>query len=79
MTAPVGTGLARITVSTPQRRIDLALPEDLAVAELLPSLLRHAGEGAADDGERHGGWALRTSTGTLLLPARNVALLEPRS
>ena len=73
MTAAVGTGLARITVSTPKRRIDLALPEDLAVAELLPSLLHHAGEGAADDGEKHGGWALRTSTGTLLLPARNLA------
>ncbi|GAA3398965.1 type VII secretion integral membrane protein EccD [Cryptosporangium minutisporangium] len=73
MTVPVGTGLARVTVSTPKRRIDVALPEDLAVAELLPSLLLHAGEGAADDGERHGGWALRTSTGTRLAGDRNLA------
>jgi type VII secretion integral membrane protein EccD len=62
-----------VTVSTPKRRIDLALPEDLAVAELLPSLLLHAGEGAADDGERHGGWALRTSTGVRLAGDRNLA------
>ncbi|SHN75448.1 type VII secretion integral membrane protein EccD [Cryptosporangium aurantiacum] len=73
MTVSVGTGLARVTVSTPKRRIDVALPEDLAVAELLPSLLLHAGEGAADDGERHGGWALRTSTGTLLAGDRNLS------
>ncbi|MFG1922433.1 type VII secretion integral membrane protein EccD [Cryptosporangium sp. NPDC048952] len=72
MTVPVGTGLARVTVSTPKRRIDVALPEDLAVAELLPSLLLHAGEGAADDGERHGGWVLRTSTGTSLAGDRNL-------
>lgn len=72
MTAPIGTGLARVTVSTPKRRLDVALPADLAVAELLPSLLRHAGEHAADDGERHGGWVLRTSTGTLLTADRNL-------
>ena len=73
MTAPVGTGLARVTISTPKRRIDVALPEDVAVAELLPSLLAHAGEGAADDGERHGGWVLHTATGTRLVGGRNLA------
>ena len=39
MTAPIGTGLARVTVSTPKRRIDVALPADLAVGLLLVSLL----------------------------------------
>ncbi|GAA1343265.1 type VII secretion integral membrane protein EccD [Actinocatenispora thailandica] len=77
MTAPVGTsvgmGLARVTVSTPKRRIDVALPEDIPVAELVPNLLRHAGENAADEGELHGGWVLRRSTGALLVPTRNLA------
>jgi type VII secretion integral membrane protein EccD len=73
MTAPAGTGLARVTVSAAERRIDVALPEDVPLAELLPELLRHAGEGTADDGERHGGWVLRRATGALLEPARNLA------
>lgn len=70
MTAPVGTPLARVTVASPQRRIDVALPEDVPLAELLPTLLAHAGESAADDGERHGGWTLRRATGTVLDPGR---------
>jgi type VII secretion integral membrane protein EccD len=42
-TTPV-TGLARVTVATPDRRIDLALPSNVALAGLLPSLMQHAGE-----------------------------------
>jgi type VII secretion integral membrane protein EccD len=73
MTAAAGTGLARVTVSSAQRRIDVALPDDVPVAELLPEILRHAGESAADDGEQHGGWVLRRATGALVEPARNLA------
>lgn len=62
-------GLARVTVSAPQRRIDVALPEHVPLAELLPEVLRHAGEGMADDGERHGGWLLRRADGELLSAA----------
>ena len=43
-------GLARVTISAPSRRIDVALPEHVPLAELLPEVLRHAGEGLADDG-----------------------------
>jgi len=71
VTAPVG--LARVTVAAPQRRIDVALPEGVPVAELMPHLLRHAGENAADEGERHGGWALRTASGTVLEPLHSLA------
>ena len=73
MTSPASLGLARITVATPRRRLDVALPESAPVAELLPHLLRHAGEGVADEGERHGGWSLRRATGGVLEPARNLA------
>lgn len=64
------TGLARVTISAPQRRVDVALPEQVPLAELLPEVLRHAGEGLADDGERHGGWVLRRTDGAVLATAQ---------
>ncbi|MET8526947.1 type VII secretion integral membrane protein EccD [Micromonospora sp. NPDC005172] len=64
------TGLARVTISAPQRRVDVALPEQVPLAELLPDVLRHAGEGLADDGERHGGWVLRRTDGAVLASAQ---------
>ncbi|MQA26434.1 MAG: type VII secretion integral membrane protein EccD [Micromonosporaceae bacterium] len=67
-----GSGLARITIAAPKRRIDVALPENVPLAELLPSVLRHAGEGIADDGEQHGGWLLRRSDGVALESARTL-------
>jgi type VII secretion integral membrane protein EccD len=67
------TGLARVTISAAERRVDVALPEHVPVAELLPELLRHAGEGLADDGERHGGWVLRRTDGTALSGGQGLA------
>ncbi|TDC80711.1 type VII secretion integral membrane protein EccD [Micromonospora sp. KC606] len=64
------TGLARVTISAPGRRVDVALPEQVPLAELLPEVLRHAGEGLADDGERHGGWVLRRPDGAILATAQ---------
>ncbi|MFG1774912.1 type VII secretion integral membrane protein EccD [Micromonospora sp. NPDC049048] len=63
-------GLARVTINAPQRRVDVALPEQVPLAELLPEVLRHAGEGLADDGERHGGWVLRRTDGAVLATAQ---------
>lgn len=70
----IGTsaGLARVTISAAQRRVDVALPEHAPLAELLPEVLRHAGEGLADDGERHGGWLLRRADGEPLSPAQGL-------
>ncbi|NUO55549.1 MAG: type VII secretion integral membrane protein EccD [Hamadaea sp.] len=65
-------GLARVTINTPHRRVDVALPEQIAIAELLPELLQHAGEGFADEGERHGGWVLRRADGTSLAGDRSL-------
>src|SRR5688572_5012077 len=78
MTAPVSVGLARVTVATPKRRVDVALPETVPLGELLPHLLRHAGDGLADEGEQHGGWALRRSTGGLLDTKRSLAMQAVR-
>ncbi|MGC5050380.1 type VII secretion integral membrane protein EccD [Micromonospora sp. DT48] len=66
-------GLARVTVSTPRRRVDVALPEQVPLAELLPEVLRHAGDGLADDGEQHGGWLLRRSDGSVLVGGQALA------
>jgi type VII secretion integral membrane protein EccD len=68
----MSVGLARVTVSAPQRRVDVALPEHVPLAELLPEVLRHAGEGLADDGERHGGWLLRRTDGAVLTTAQGL-------
>ncbi|MFG2037746.1 type VII secretion integral membrane protein EccD [Dactylosporangium sp. NPDC048998] len=66
-------GLARITINAPQRRVDVAVPDAVPLAELLPELLQHAGTGLADDGERHGGWLLRRADGTTLSAAAGLA------
>ncbi len=65
-------GLARVTVNAPQRRVDVALPEQVPLVELLPEVLRHVGEGLADDGERHGGWVLRRCDGSVLATAQTL-------
>ncbi|MEV8509511.1 type VII secretion integral membrane protein EccD [Actinoplanes sp. NPDC051475] len=65
-------GLARVTISAPSRRVDVALPEHVPLAELLPEVLRHAGEGLADDGEKHGGWVLRRTDGVALATAQGL-------
>ena len=71
MSAP--TGLARVTVKAPHRRVDVALPDEVPLADLLPELLRHAGDGLADDGEQHGGWVLRRPDGAALAPAQGLS------
>ncbi|HEX5741072.1 MAG TPA: EsaB/YukD family protein, partial [Pilimelia sp.] len=70
-TNPV-VGLVRLTVHAPARRLDLTLPAHVPLAELLPELLRHAGDDLADLGERHGGWLLRRATGEPLSPAAHL-------
>jgi type VII secretion integral membrane protein EccD len=62
VTAPVGVGLSRVTVAAPQRRVDVALPDHILVADLLPHLLRHAGIDSVED-DLHGGWTLRRTSG----------------
>lgn len=58
MTMTMPTGIARVTVVAPYTRVDVALPQTATLAELLPALLRLAGEEVADSGAAHGGWAL---------------------
>ncbi|MCI4065048.1 type VII secretion integral membrane protein EccD [Micromonospora sp. R77] len=62
-----------MTVDAPQRRMDIALPDNMLVAELLPHLLRHADGALGETSERNGGWVLRRATGAALEPHRNLA------
>ncbi|MFB7054895.1 type VII secretion integral membrane protein EccD [Streptomyces vinaceus] len=55
-------GLCRLTVRAPARTVDLAVPSDVPVADLLPTVLRYASEEAAvleEEGLDHGGWVLQ--------------------
>ncbi|KAB1948409.1 type VII secretion integral membrane protein EccD [Micromonospora sp. ALFpr18c] len=71
-------GLSRITIVAPRTRMDLALPSDVPLADLLPTLLRYAGEDLADEGVRHGGWALSRLGGAPLDGGRTAVQLGVR-
>jgi type VII secretion integral membrane protein EccD len=78
MTRALGSGLTRITVAAPSRRVDVALPDGVPVAELLPGLLRAAGEELADEGQEHGGWVLRRPDGAPVEAGRSLGVQEVR-
>ncbi|MBP2476183.1 type VII secretion integral membrane protein EccD [Crossiella equi] len=69
------TVFSRVTVVAPRTRIDVALPADVAVADLLPMLLEMAGENSPDGGVRHGGWCLAKIGQDPLEPGRTLASL----
>jgi type VII secretion integral membrane protein EccD len=66
---------SRVTVVAPRTRIDLALPSDVAVANLLPMVLTMAGESTADGGSSHGGWCLAKLGGEAIDPDRTLGSL----
>lgn len=69
------TVFSRVTVIAPRTRIDVALPADVAVADLLPMLLEMAKEATPDGGARHGGWCLARLGDGPLDPSRTLAAL----
>lgn len=54
-----GGELCRVTVVAPRMRLDIAVPHQVPLADLLPTLLWHSGEQLAEQGLPHGGWALQ--------------------
>jgi ESX secretion system protein EccD len=58
--------LAYVTIDTPDRRLDVALPVASPVAEVLAMLVRHGGHDLAKRGLGHGGWSLRRTDGAAL-------------
>ncbi|MER7699782.1 MULTISPECIES: type VII secretion integral membrane protein EccD [unclassified Streptomyces] len=59
MTDSAVAELCRLTVRAPAVSIDLAVPSDVPVADLLPTLLRYVGEEAEESGLDHAGWVLQ--------------------
>ncbi|MFF7653387.1 type VII secretion integral membrane protein EccD [Streptomyces sp. NPDC007983] len=47
MNSTITTGFCRVTVVAPDSRIDVALPDDIAVADLYPEILRLTGQSQA--------------------------------
>jgi len=54
-----GGDLCRVTVLAPRIRLDVAIPSEVPLAGLLPTLLLHSGEQQADDAGPPGGWVLQ--------------------
>ncbi|ANW17770.1 type VII secretion integral membrane protein EccD [Streptomyces clavuligerus] len=68
---PMGsTGFCRVTVVAPDGRVDVALPDDLAVADLYPEILRLSGQSPAPGAPV--GYHLVRRDGTVLDGARSL-------
>lgn len=75
MTGVATTGLTRVTVVAPDTRVDLSIPDDVPLADVLPTLLRYVGSDVAAAGAAHGGWALARLGGPALDTDRTLAQL----
>src|SRR4051812_42980098 len=69
-------GASRVTIVAPHTRVDLALPSDAPLADLLPTVLRYAGDGLADDPAARHGWVLSRMGGPALPIDRSPLQLE---
>lgn len=74
----MASGLSRVTIVAPRSRVDLALPADVPVAEMLPVLLRYAGTDLGDDPAARQGWTLSRLDGLVLNSTNTPAELEVR-
>jgi type VII secretion integral membrane protein EccD len=73
-----GADLCRITIVAPGRRIDLSLPAEVPLVQMLPTLLRAAGRDLADAGLAHSGWVLQRLDGPPLENGLSLAQLDVR-
>ncbi|MEU5718394.1 type VII secretion integral membrane protein EccD [Streptomyces sp. NPDC020403] len=71
MSTTAATGFCRVTVVAPDSRIDVALPEDIAVADVYPEILRLTGQTQAAGTPT--GYHLVRRDGTVLDGARTLA------
>ncbi|MEU5899117.1 MULTISPECIES: type VII secretion integral membrane protein EccD [Streptomyces] len=71
MSSPAATGFCRVTVVAPDSRIDVALPEDIAVADIYPEVLRLTRQ--TQPAGTPTGYNLVRQNGTVLDGARTLA------
>lgn len=68
MTETRTASLCRVTVRAPARTVDLAVPSDVPVADLLPTVVGYGGDDLEETGLEHGGWVLQRLGGPPLDP-----------
>jgi type VII secretion integral membrane protein EccD len=73
MTDSSVASLCRLTVRAPAKTLDLAVPADVPVADLLPTVLRYSVDDLEENGLDHGGWVLQRLGG---LPLDDEGTLE---
>lgn len=78
MASVSSAGLSRVTLVAPRGRVDLALPSDVPLAELLPALVRYAGDEILDPSRARDGWVLTRLGNRVLDTSRTPAQLEVR-
>ncbi|MFF8775178.1 type VII secretion integral membrane protein EccD [Kitasatospora sp. NPDC015120] len=76
MTTPATTGFCRVTVVAPDSRIDVALPEDVPLADVYPEVLRLSGQTQPDGVPT--GFHLVRRDGTVLDGSRSLAAQQVR-
>lgn len=78
MSTGVGEDLARVTVISPTRRIDLALPGSATLGEVLPHILRFSGHESTPTGDPVHTWVLQRLGDDPFDPTRLVSALGIR-
>lgn len=78
MTEIQTASLCRVTVRAPARTVDLAVPSDVPVADLLPTVIGYGGDDLEESGLEHGGWVLQRLGGPPLDPESTLDSLGVR-
>ncbi len=73
----MASGLSRVTIVAPRSRVDIALPADIPLLDMLPTLLAYSGVGDHEVGRRDG-WSLSRVGGAELDPSRTPDQLAVR-
>ncbi|MET8679847.1 type VII secretion integral membrane protein EccD [Streptomyces sp. NPDC004647] len=71
MSTTAGTGFCRVTVAAPDARIDVALPEDVALVDIYPEILQLSGQSQAEGSPT--GYHLVRRDGSVLDAGRSLA------
>lgn len=73
MSASVVSNICRLTVISATLRVDLAVPQQMSIAELLTLVVSGLGRETADQGAAEGGWILQRAGEAPLDPSASVA------
>jgi ESX secretion system protein EccD len=78
LSASVVTNTCRLTIISPTLRVDLAVPMQISIAELLTIVVSGLGPEMADKGAAEGGWVLQRAGQAPLDPSSTLAASELR-